>query len=191
MKRGFTLLELLIVMAIIVFVMAAAAPSLSRWLVERQILEAVKSVRLKLYAARLGAMRSGHTYAYQYQTGSGSYRLAQEDKLESQSGGSVKSSGDQESSADDGPPPQEGVLPNGMHFMADNAANADADTEESQDVAKSNGDNAWSDPVLFYPDGTTSDARFRVADGRGYAVRIRLRGVTGNVVVESITKVRE
>ena len=37
----------------------------------------------------------------------------------------------------------------------------------------------WSPPVLFYSDGTTSDADVVLVNERNTAIRISLRGLTG------------
>ena len=41
----------------------------------------------------------------------------------------------------------------------------------------------WSDPILFYPDGTTSDARVVLATETSRTLELVLRGVTGLVSV--------
>ncbi len=67
--------------------------------------------------------------------------------------------------------------------MADNAPDPDesSDPAAQNPVAEEEGGEGWSDPIFFYPDGTTSDARFIVASNRGCGVHVKLRGVTGNV----------
>jgi prepilin-type N-terminal cleavage/methylation domain-containing protein len=191
MKRGFTLMELLIVLAIIVFVVAAAAPTVSRWAAQRQVQDVAKNVRSKLFKARLGAMHSSLTYAFQYQIGSGSYRLAQEDKL-GQASDSDKSANERSGLTDtaEAPPPEEGKLPEGMRFLADTSDKDSADGN-GRNASQSSEANGWSDPVLFYADGTTSEAKFIVADARGYGVPIALRGVTGNIVMGHPSLVKE
>ena len=37
----------------------------------------------------------------------------------------------------------------------------------------------WSPPVLFYPDGTASDASVLLSNERGLTLRVTLRGLTG------------
>ena len=49
-----------------------------------------------------------------------------------------------------------------------------------------NGDD-WSDPIYFYADGSTSDARLLLAADRHAAMRLLLRGVTGSVTVDDVT----
>ena len=41
----------------------------------------------------------------------------------------------------------------------------------------------WSRPVLFYPDGSATDAFVIVTDDKQYAYRIQLRGLTGTSYV--------
>ena len=43
---------------------------------------------------------------------------------------------------------------------------------------------SWSTPILFYPDGTTSDASLVLTGSRGTSIRVTLRGLTG---VASVT----
>jgi len=44
----------------------------------------------------------------------------------------------------------------------------------------------WSQPILFYPDGTTSDARLTVANEQGRYIDVTLRGLTGVVKVSDV-----
>ena len=37
----------------------------------------------------------------------------------------------------------------------------------------------WSDPILFNPDGTTSDASLVMQNDKGLTIRVTLRGLTG------------
>ena len=185
-RRGFTLIEILVVLAIIVLVTAMAVPLIRKPLVRREVQSAADSVRTKLFHARIGAMRSSHVYTFQYQPGSGSYRVSPQDQPSVQSGDDSQTTG-QDSALADGEhqPSEDGSLPDGIHFMADDSPDPDAPDGTSPMLAQSDGGGSggWSDPIFFYPDGTTSDARLIVASGRGFAVHVRLRGVTGNVVL--------
>jgi hypothetical protein len=40
-------------------------------------------------------------------------------------------------------------------------------------------DENWSPPILFKPDGTTSDASVVLQNDRGETIRVTLRGLTG------------
>ncbi len=41
----------------------------------------------------------------------------------------------------------------------------------------------WSNPILFYPDGSTSTARVVVQNRKGRRIGIELRGITGSTRV--------
>ena len=189
-RGGFTLMELLIVLAVIVLVSAIALPLIQKPLQRQEIQKAANAVRTKLFRARIGAMSSSHTYAFQYLCRSGDYRLAPADDASASPGEIASNSGGPGATPDagDGPRPESGSLPEGIHFMPDNTPDPDASDPEAENAPQNSGD-GWSDPIMFYPDGTTSDARFIVASDRGFAVHITLRSVTGNVVLGGITKI--
>jgi prepilin-type N-terminal cleavage/methylation domain-containing protein len=186
-RRGFTLVEVLVVMAILVLIAAIALPLIRKPLVRREVQSAADSVRTKMFHARIGAMRSRHVYTFQYQPGSGSYRVSPQDQPSAaQPTDDATNTGQEDPVTADGEhqPSEDGSLPDGIHFLADDSPDPDAG-EQTPPMIAQNGDggNGWSEPIFFYPDGTTSDARLIVASGRGYAIHVRLRGVTGNVVV--------
>ncbi len=189
MRRGFTLIELLIVLAIIVIISAMAIPLIRKPLARNEIQKAANTVRTKLHRARIGAMRSNRVYTFQYNAGSGSYRLAPEDSASGQQQADApKGGGEQGRSAEDDIRPEEGVLADGVCFQPDNSPDPDIVEAGAPDhgaaAAPQNAgsDNGWSDTIYFYPDGTTSDARFIVAGNKGLVIPMRIRGVTGNVV---------
>ena len=41
------------------------------------------------------------------------------------------------------------------------------------------GGGVWSNPIVFHPDGTTSDASIVLANADGQTLRVTLRGLTG------------
>ena len=185
-RRGYTLVEVLVVMAVLIIIAAMALPLIRKPLLRREVQSAADSVRTKMFHARDGAMKSSHVYTFQYQPGSGTYRVSpqQQSSPAGQTDGAGTSAGQDPMMADGQHLPcEDGSLPEGLHFLADDSPDPDAPDATAPMVAQGGGANGWSDPILFYPDGTTSDARLIVASGRGYAVHIRLRGVTGNVSV--------
>ena len=44
----------------------------------------------------------------------------------------------------------------------------------------------WSRPILFYPDGTTSDAFVVVANENERGIQVNLRGMTGTATLSDI-----
>jgi Tfp pilus assembly protein FimT len=45
----------------------------------------------------------------------------------------------------------------------------------------------WSEPIFFYPDGTTSDTKLLLANKEGRTIELWLRGITGMVKIGNIT----
>ena len=45
----------------------------------------------------------------------------------------------------------------------------------------------WSEPIFFYPDGTTSDTKLLLANKEGRTIELLLRGITGMVKIGDIT----
>ena len=48
---------------------------------------------------------------------------------------------------------------------------------------------AWSAPIYFYPDGTSSDARLQICNDRNGAIELMLRGMTGVVKVGDVVPI--
>jgi hypothetical protein len=49
----------------------------------------------------------------------------------------------------------------------------------------------WSQPILFYPDGSTSDAYVIVTDASQSAYRVSLRGLTGTSYVSEVGNLQD
>jgi hypothetical protein len=184
MKRRYLRIEAAIVVLALVLVAVVAWTLLRGPLSRRQVHDAADTIRTALFRARQDAMRNSQVYVFQYKTGSGAYRLAPQHESGSQASASAKSAEDEPLAPDDNwLRPESGDLPQGIQFLA--GANPDSGSDPATHVAALNEDagEGWSDPIFFYPDGTTSDAQLSVANNQKYTVHIKLRGVTGNVTV--------
>src|SRR5437870_7770907 len=122
-RHGYTLLELLLVLAIIVIAAAAVAPSFGRVMRGVSLKSAANDVRTALTKAHVLAMKSGRTQAFQYELGGSKFRIeayiAGDDELESAEG--------DPSGAMAGATPSQHVspdksLPEGIKFAAGDAA---------------------------------------------------------------------
>ena len=171
-RRGFTLIEVLLVLALMAVIAAMAWPALRSPFAGRRLHAAADQVRSEWFQARVEAMRSGHVYAFRYQVGGDRFRTSSEDAP---------------------PPSDDKTLPDGVKFLADEARNddlsalpPDIEPESLDDLA-----DGWSDPVFFYPDGTTSDVRLVLAGNQSRAVCIMLRGITGTASVTDLASIVE
>lgn len=75
-RRGLTLLEVIIAIAIIVVVAALAIPSFDGWFQTQYLLEGVDIIRTDLLRARTRAMEDGQPYRFAWEPGGTSYRIA-------------------------------------------------------------------------------------------------------------------
>jgi prepilin-type N-terminal cleavage/methylation domain-containing protein len=195
-QRGLTLLELLLVLALIVIVFALAIPSLTSALGSQRLKKAADLVRSSLSRARVEAMRSGQIQAFRFQVGGNRYAT-----VTWHAEGYVTT--DEDAEFAEGPTAPSGLafdrqntdeLPEGVTFLVEAQvidARAVAFAEEDSATAGLTGDldTTWSTPILFYPDGTASDARVFLASDRGWAVPIDLRGLTGIARVGEMEKI--
>lgn len=176
-----TLLELVLVLAVLVVVAALVVPSLDRPFAAQRLRSAAHLVRSTLTKARVEAMRSGEVQLFRFQPETGDYRVERFAGLEGiveQSGAAAGAGLDAQGEA--------GVLTEGIVFLAsDRAANArDQFVEMSHGSAA--GEGAWSVPIMFYADGTTSTARVLLRGEYGMSVELFLRGLTGAAQVGEV-----
>ncbi|MEX2174376.1 MAG: prepilin-type N-terminal cleavage/methylation domain-containing protein [Pirellulaceae bacterium] len=196
-RQAFTLLEILLVLAILVAVLAAAAPALRGVMKDAQLRAAADQVRVEWTRAHVKAMKTGRIQVFRFELGGAKFTVqpwaAADDALE-------------------GPPPIPGfgldeeesasprldvesarALPEGTQFVM-GAAQTDARALGIEgDISDANRfENEWSQPILFYPDGSTSDAYAVVANEEGeVGIRIELRGMTGTATLGEITALEE
>ncbi len=132
-------------------------------------------------------MKSGRTYMFRYMVHGDRYHVGPQEAAEHEdSSASARPSANDDDSLGDEPlpPPLDKKLPHGIRFLPADGGGALAalgDTASTQ--AAESGDN-WSDPIYFYSDGSTSDARLLLAADKHTAMRLVLRGVTGTATAD-------
>lgn len=173
-RQGYTLVELMIVLAILVMVMSLAVPSFRRLARRSDVQDSARQLRAELMRARLQAIESGRPQFFQYQAGTGAYQVVpaadanltaadstEPDQLDGVASLSVESSAEST------------TLHEGVVFV-------DPSLERGETFATNDAANEWSDPVIFYPNGRSHNAAFRVAND-AYQVGVTLRGLTGAI----------
>ena len=76
MRRSFTLLELLIVLALILVISGISVASFQRMMARSRFKAGVVEIQIDLHKARLLAMQTGTPYIFRYAPGSGVYEIA-------------------------------------------------------------------------------------------------------------------
>jgi len=186
-RRAMTLLEVLLVLCLLLILASMAWPVLERPLANQRLRQAADVVRTAWTRARVEAMSSGCTYVFSHGLESDAYRVEELQSVEY-----VPETAD-EDYGEVGSPASH-ALPEGCRFVGgetrldDRAAMAFG--EDAPPEADADG-TAWSDPILFYPDGTTSDATVVLENEYHRRIELSLRGLTGVATVGELYETEE
>lgn len=178
MRRAFTLLELMLVLAIIVILAAIAAPSFLSMRPYYRIQGGTDGLKAAFANARAYAMDTGQPYRLAIIPGKGNFRVAP-DASEFWTGSTPQSS-------DDGTPLPilEDAVPEGVVLSLDNTIEV---VEDEQTVLPSEGlsPDQWKTVAVFLPVGTArEDARVTLQTPGARPRTVFLRSLTGIVSVE-------
>lgn len=200
-SEGFTLLELLIVLALIVILAGLSLPAFTGTIRSQRLRSAAESVRTEWMRAHIQAMKTGRIHVYRFQDGDRRFEIvpwvAPDDALESSATAGAPSMpiamATASGTAAGGVELEEGPgLPEGVIFVGGEAQSDSRALSVEEAMSGSVGsDGQWGPPILFYPDGSASDAYVIVANDFQQAVRIELRGLTGLATVGDITALEE
>lgn len=177
-RGGFTLIEVLLALVIILVMTALAwTPLISSWS-EHRLKAATEDVRSVLGGTRIHSLENDAIWQFRFEPGGDHflripYRQSAEDS-KSASGLDGRMSL---------------ILPEGITFSeGESLATATRESLTAQDVEglPDSGELSgisWSAPILFYPDGSATEAEFQVVDEEAGEMTIRLRDLTGGVRV--------
>ncbi len=189
MRAGFTLLELLLVLAVMVTLAALTWPRMMRYIEENSLKQNVETVRRELAATRILAIESGLTYQFRFEpTAQGFVILpfdrpdivATDDKAATPT--KVKSVVGQLSTDSQFEPARDKYDKNlggqrldelWLALLKDGALYTDT---------------VWSQPILFRPNGESQDTRLVIRDKHGNTIELNVRGLTGGVRVERMRR---
>jgi type II secretory pathway pseudopilin PulG len=175
-----TLLEVLLVLALLVIIAGTAWPALESSLTGYRLRKAAEQVRVAWSRARIESLSSGQTVSFRFMSGDRQYAIERSAEPQYLPGGAAASSPSEglDAGAAAGSPRW---LPEGITFV-------DAEIEDAAGwplaaTAAGAVGLEWSEPIEFYPDGTTSTARLRMANDRGQTIEVALRVLTGVAAV--------
>lgn len=201
---GFTLLEIVLVLAIIAAIGAIAMPAI-RGILDRQRLEAsAERIRLALDRARLDAMKTGQAQMFECQPGSGKYSvhpLTQQADVKNAAQGAtvVTQTGLVAETTQSGmltaaePTALSGEakdLEERVTFVSCMVASDSRAFNVAQQSQASSGQVTTANigqVILFYPDGSTTNAEVRIQNVNGDIRAVRLRGLTGHCKVLTVS----
>jgi len=192
-RAGLSLLELLLVLALLVIIGALAAPAMGRFMKTQRLRDSADLIRSEWARARVQAMKRGRVHVFRYERDGSQYVvdywMAEDDALEASR--QNPSAGDESLAVgeDANFAWNAEQLPDGVRFfLGETEANArgrrvEAELESAPASAEGGG---WSAPVLFYSDGTTSSAEVILVNDSNDAIRVSLRGLTGVATVSDV-----
>src|SRR5262245_37526094 len=182
-RRGLTLVEICLVLTLLVVIASFATPILSGAMERRALTSGAGLLQAGWIRARNAAMQSGQTYVVRLEPKGSRFQVCSLDQLmlpESQQ--LPPEDSDAEYSAYDILRFFKTRLPDGVIFGKADVANSNLLTATMGTA----GDGPWSAPILFRPDGTTSDASVLLVNEPGQTVRVTLRGLTGTSVAGEV-----
>jgi len=195
-RGGFTLLELLLVISVLAVLASLTMPQVAWLLGDRRIARGANLLREELMLARIDAMRQGRILMMDAVPQSGSLRVQPYFSL-ADSVNAVDRTGSQSallSGAEQGqmttvqtdPTSVRQVeLPDGVTVQSVSVVSSVRGAEVQQ-AALENQSEGYSQPVLFYPDGTTSTAALTLAHPTHGQITVKLRGITGDVTIGEV-----
>jgi prepilin-type N-terminal cleavage/methylation domain-containing protein len=185
-RRGFTLLEVLLTLGLLVLIASLAWPVISNAFPSQRLRSAADRVRAEWVQARVRAMRTDSVQIFLYTPDGREFRVERRAMSEAV----VDPSSGMPSGETTGVPEEyasnalKGELPESVKFVrSETAVDTRAATLDLTPNTSSESGQQWSEPILFYPDGTTSTARLLLRNDRGLQIELSLRDLTGIVTV--------
>ncbi|MCA9056107.1 MAG: prepilin-type N-terminal cleavage/methylation domain-containing protein [Planctomycetaceae bacterium] len=195
-RAGFTLLEIVIVLTIILILASLSWPPLLRYIRERTIREQAHTVRLELNNARIKAIDQGMSYQFRFEPGGRKYVILPIDPPSTGADASVGAgtTGMSTGSAPAVAPVVSGQIAEPCEFDVPTAFNTVTHADQAVVTEKlpeewlsllpdgnSLRETSWSPAVRFYADGSADDSTVTVIDDQDCRIDIGVRGFTGSV----------
>ncbi|KAA1259425.1 hypothetical protein LF1_19570 [Rubripirellula obstinata] len=205
-RSGFTLLELLLSLVVFAAIASIALPGAAVLLADRKIVRGGDQLRIEMTRTRVDAMRGGRVMMIEAGIGGNQFRVrpyfSASDSVETIDGNfgqsGLNTGADQAivtAVIADPDATQSFEISEQLSVESVQVVSAARGAEISQAAtfnptsSESNldGNQQWSQPIMFYPDGTTSTAAVTIADEKFGKVVVKLRGITGDVSVTEVS----
>jgi len=175
-RGGLTLIEVCLVLALLVVIAAFATPIIEGTISHAALTSGGDLMRGAWARARLDAMQTGQIHAFRYEPNGSRFQVVPFEKL------SLPESNDLAPDDKDAVHKPSDMLRLGRSRLPDVVTFTAGNTQTSSKLSAfmgNSGEGPWSQPILFNPDGTTSDATVVLTNDNEQSLRITLRGLTG------------
>lgn len=176
-RRGWTLFEMMVVMALVVILGAVAAPSLFSSYTQYRLKSAADGMAAAFARARDSARRHGCSYRLSIIPDTGNYRIAPDNP--DAVTGTTNQQGD--------PLVIEDHLPNGVQIAMGNTEASDPDNpgNSAGSTVGQSDQGQYVVAAVFKPDGTAqTDVQVVLSAKGAIPLAVKLRGLTGAVTTE-------
>lgn len=174
-RSAFTLIELLLVLAVVIVVLSLASPSINRMFQRTALDRGADRVRAAMGEARVSAMKEGDVYAVFVARGDNWFDVGPFANSRDQI---TRANRDQSYVNVQGNSGfEDNMLPRGIRFATTEVSSDSRAAEVLSGTGGSGGKGLQQ--VLFYPDGTSQDASIVMQNEIGGIVEVQLRGLTG------------
>ena len=184
-QSGFTLLELLIVLALLVAIATIAMPTLVSEMRNNQVYESGESVREILAESRKYAIDSGIDYEFRYEPG-GQFFIVIPGESDPMAANSTQDDASVSNYLSLSGELAEDFQIRAMEDAGESIESLPVEAFGSLENASLLAQKSWSAPVLFHFDGTAEDFAFRVSDDDGRTVELSIRGLTGAIRLSQV-----
>ena len=202
---GMTLVEILVVLALLVVIGGLVVPVFTGSIASVRLRRAGDQVVTGWSRARAEAIESGQPYQFRFTPDSGKFVIEPWTGLLGEEGAASKSSTSSSASAASASTTSatttssssstttassknsegraaaaaNGALPEEIVFQSGELAVEDFESGERSAASLQDAGESESIPILFFPDGTASEASVLLTNGKKQFVRVTLRGLTG------------
>jgi prepilin-type N-terminal cleavage/methylation domain-containing protein len=195
-RAGFTLMEILLALALLAILGAVAWPYIGNAYSGVRLRSAAQQIQSEWGKARVKAISTGLPHVFRFNTQAGDYSVVpwQEENAAIEASMPIPVSNTTTApSVPDTITTYSGAatttgpkLPEGMLFV-DIQRTSDTRSVTADSQLNAAGVSATAPPVVFYPDGTSTDAVLTITNGKGRNITINLRGLTGITRIGEIT----
>lgn len=173
---GLTLVELVLVLALLVIISAISVPLLEGSFSRAALDSGGDLLRGAWAKTRLAAIESGATHVFRFEPNGRRFQIVALDALGvPEANAPAPIDPEEETTATEFVRLSQNRLPEGIIFTSGNISSS-AQVLATLPFAA---EGPWSQPILFHPDGTTSDASVLLSNSRQAMIRVTLRGLTG------------
>lgn len=185
-RAAFTMVELLLVLAVLVALVAITWPSFQRLYGDHTLLDGAEQARLQMAATRTRAIESGIAYQFRWEpSGRWFLSLPFEPELDAPAEGAAGDNLTTLTARNFA-----GELPETLSFISEQQGPVGESLPpelfsrfvEAEKLAAI----GWSPAVIFLPDGSAVDGDLVIGDQQGRRISLTLRGVTGSVRVSPL-----